>query len=279
MNPQNGPLNRKTSFYYPFLLLPTEQRRAMESLYRYCWAADDISDNNDPLPVKQRKLRAFKAELTRCFSGKPKEFLFQNLAETFRRFNLSRKPLLSILEGVARDLKPIRFQKFQELHRYCLQVAGGPGLASMEIFGYRDQPHRDYAKNLGVFLQIVNMTRDFREDMSLGRQYFPSEDFKKFSLIPAAIGEKNSNWTLFVEFQLNRAWSYLEKSRNSLSLRQRSRLATAEAIAAVYVKLFQRLRANPQKILEGKTSLSRSDKLLSVLGAAGRCFLWHWAVP
>ena len=188
-------------------------------------------------------------------------------------FQLSRKPLDLILQGVEQDLKPIRFNKFSQLHGYALKVAGGPGLSSMEIFGFRDRAHRDYAENLGVFLQIVNIVRDYKEDLGLGRQYLPGEDFKRFHLNPSHIGERDSLWKPFVEFQLDRAWSFLEKARSSLTLGQRSQLPTAEAIAAVYVKLFQKLKEHPYLILKGKAILSPSDKLISAVGAAGRCFI------
>ena len=69
-----------------------------------------------------------------------------------------------------------------------------------------------------------------------------------------------------MEFQLNRSWTFLEKARKSLTRRQRGELATAEAIAAVYVKLYQKLKSNPYQILEGRTSLSKFDKILSVVG-------------
>jgi phytoene synthase len=156
-------------------------------------------------------------------------------------------------------------------------VAGGPGLASMEIFGFKDKAHRIYAENLGVFLQLVNITRDYKEDMTLGRRYFPDEDFKRFHLNPLQIDEKSSLWKSFVHFQLDRAWSYLQKARKSLTRREQSRLHTAEAIASVYIKLHQKLKAHPHQILEGRISLSRFDKLLSVAGASARCFLWKWA--
>ena len=52
-------------------------------------------------------------------------------------FKLTPNPLWRTIRGVERDLKPVRFLKFSELHQYALLVAGGPGLASMEIFGLR----------------------------------------------------------------------------------------------------------------------------------------------
>jgi phytoene synthase len=143
----------------------------------------------------------------------------------------------------------------------------------MEIFGFRDEAHRVYAENLGVFLQLVNVTRDFKEDLGLRRLYFPLEDFRKFHLVPEHVEGGNSHWPSFVRFQLDRAWGFLAKSRSALSSRQRAELATAEAIAAVYVKLYQRLYEYPYTILEGKRSLSRADKLLSVAGSLGRSLL------
>ena len=208
-----------------------------------------------------------------CFSRKSQEPFFKRIEFVVNEFQLSRKPLDLILKGVEQDLKPIRFNKFSQLHGYALKVAGGPGLSSMEIFGFRDKSHRDYAENLGVFLQIVNIVRDYKEDLGLGRQYLPGEDFKRFHLNPSHIGERDSLWKPFVEFQLDRAWSFLEKARSSLTLGQRSKLPTAEAIAAVYVKLFQKLKEHPTLILKGKVTLSPSDKLISAVGAAGRCFI------
>jgi 15-cis-phytoene synthase len=249
----------------------------MESLYRFCWAADDIADNSEPLKLKRKKLVLFKRNLTLALAGKSRDPLFQAFQKTIRQFKLSDKPLWRIVEGVERDLKPIRFKKFSELRRYTLQVAGGPGLASMEIFGFKDKAHQNYAENLGIFLQLVNIIRDYREDIALGRQYFPEEDFKRFHLNPRQIDEKSSHWKSFVHFQLDRAWSYLQKARKSLTRQEQSRLSTAEAIASVYIKLHQKLKAYPHQILECRTSLSRFDKLLSVTGASARCFLWKWA--
>lgn len=249
----------------------------MEYLYRFCWLADDIADNIDPLPVKKKKLAAFKKNLFLALQEKAKDPFFASFQTIIDRFRLSPEPLLRIVAGVERDLKPVRFKRFEELKRYALQVAGGPGLASMEIFGYRDEAHRKYAENLGIFLQIVNMVRDHQEDLSLGRRYFPQEDYERFHLNPHALDERSSHWRAFVVFQLDRAWTFLERSWSSLSKKQRSELCTAEAIGAIYVRLFEKLRSQPDQILLGKLILSKTDKLLSALGALARCSAWRWS--
>jgi phytoene/squalene synthetase len=273
LNPQKGSLENKTSFYYPLLLLDKEKRRAMELLYRFCWMADEISDGPGSPLQKKRKLGLFKKNLRDSFQGKPEDSFFLQFQPVISRFHLSREPLERIVKGVEQDLHPIHFKKFSELHQYALRVAGGPGLASMEIFGFKDKSHRDYAENLGVFLQIVNMVRDYREDKDLNRLYFPTEDFKRFHLNPRHISERDSQWRPFVEFQLDRAWGFLEKARQALTGSQKAQLMTAEAIAAVYLKLYRKLRAHPYQILKGRTRLSKWDKAFSVLEAAGRCWM------
>jgi phytoene synthase len=274
LNPRIGPLENKTSFYYPLLLLDKEKRRGMELLYRFCWMADEISDGPGSLVEKKRKLARFRKNLRDAFHGRPKDSFFLEFQPVISRFRLSREPLERIVKGMEQDLHPIHFKQWNDLHQYALRVAGGPGLASMEIFGFKDKTHRLYAENLGVFLQIVNMVRDYREDKGLNRFYLPQEDFKRFHLNPRQVDEKDSRWKPFVEFQLDRAWGFLEKARRALNRSQRAELVTAEAIAAVYVKLYRKLRAHPYQILKGRTTLSRWDKRLSAMGAAARCWIW-----
>ncbi|HVZ80003.1 MAG TPA: phytoene/squalene synthase family protein [bacterium] len=277
MDPRKGSLEKKTSFYYPLLLLPPARRRALESLYRFCWAADEISDGPGTPVQKRRKLALFKRELTLAFQQRARDPLFRDFQGVVKDFHLSPEPLRRILAGVERDLKPLRFKRFQELKDYALQVAGGPGLAIMEVFGLRDAAHRAYAENLGIFLQLTNITRDFLEDRDLGRFYLPAEDFKRFHLDPSNIEEGNSHWKPFVEFQLDRAWTFLERSRKALTLRQRGDRAFSEAIASVYIRLYQKLRNDPDRILRGRTRLSKREKASSVLGAVLRCAWWKVA--
>jgi phytoene synthase len=274
LKPHEGSLKKKTSFYYPLLLLPEEKRAAMETLYRFCWAADEIADGPGSNAKKKRDLAAFRKDLKSCLKGKADNSLFRHLREIIKQFKLSPEPLERMLQGVDRDLKPLRFKTFSELHRYALQVAGGPGISSMEIFGFKDLPHRQYAENLGLFLQIINMVRDFREDAQMGRQYLPQEDFQRFKLDPNALSPNDLSWRHFVDFQLTRAETFLGKSRKSLTRLERSQLPTAEAIAGVYGRLKEKLRATPERILQGKLSLSPLEKISAAALALARCAMW-----
>ena len=60
-----------SSFYYSFLFLPPERRRAITALYAYCREVDDAVDECDaPGAMPAAEGVAFwRAELARCFDG------------------------------------------------------------------------------------------------------------------------------------------------------------------------------------------------------------------
>ncbi len=269
-----GSLERKTSFFLPLLLLDSPRRKGLELLYRFCWAADDLADGPGSPAEKRSRLKAFQRDFESCLRGRPSGGFWRDFGAAVGSFRLSPGPLRAILVGVTRDLKPIHFKRFSELHSYALQVAGGPGLAAMEIFGGRTPAHRRYAENLGVYLQITNITRDFLEDRSLGRQYLPLEDFKSHGIDPHH-PVPGTAWDFFVRFQLDRARSHWDAACAALPKRERGRLATAEGIAAVYGVLHRKLWWHPGRVLEGKVSLSRREKAFATLGAAARCAVWR----
>ena len=62
---------RKTSFYYSFLVLPADQRRAIIAVWDFCRAVDDAVDEADEagaMPPREA-VQYWRAELARCFSG------------------------------------------------------------------------------------------------------------------------------------------------------------------------------------------------------------------
>ncbi len=278
MDIPQGSLRRKTSFFLPLLLLDRPRRVGLERLYRFCWAADDISDGPGTPSAKRLHLARFKRDLADGLNGRPRDAFWEGFLETFRQFHMTVEPLEAILQGVERDLRGSRFHRFDELHEYAKQVAGGPGLAAMEIFGGRTPGHRRYAENLGVFLQITNITRDFLEDRAMGRRYFPLEDFKRFG-VSEIHPVPGFAWSAFTRFQLNRALGFWIEACRSLSRHERSRLPAAEAIASVYMGLFRKLREHPERVLQGRVALGTPTKILSTLSAAARCAFWRMNPP
>src|SRR5438093_7203570 len=102
---------RKTSFYYSFLVLPTDQRRAIITVWDFCRAVDDAVDENQ-VPsaaggaVSGREAVAFwRSELARCYDGVPPATpQGQRLQPHITRFDLPRAAFDYVIDGVAMDL-------------------------------------------------------------------------------------------------------------------------------------------------------------------------------
>src|SRR5262245_62962928 len=86
------------------------------------------------------------------------------------------------------DTRPRAYVTFADLEAYCHRVASAVGLMCIEVFGYRDPAVRDYARDLGVALQLTNILRDIAPDFRRGRLYLPREDLARLGCTADDIG-------------------------------------------------------------------------------------------
>ena len=171
----------RSSFYYAFILLPPERRRALHAVYAFCRFIDDIADD-ESIREPALLLKRWREELDRVYAGTPTRALSRALADSAQRFNIPRELFEEIIAGVEMDLSRKRYQSWQELEPYCYRVASALGLICIEIFGYRNPSAKSYAENLGLALQLTNILRDVREDAERGRIYIPLEDLERFKV-------------------------------------------------------------------------------------------------
>src|SRR4051794_39305493 len=174
---------RKTSFYYSFLVLPAEQRRAIIAVWDFCRAVDDAVDEEPTvasgLPTGSAAVPFWREELARMFSGAPPGTDQGRRLQPFvRQFDLPRQAFEDVIDGVAMDLDTPRYQTFDDLFEYCRRVASAVGMICIRIWGCRSEQSRDYALNLGVALQLTNILRDVKGDFERGRVYLPLADLQ-----------------------------------------------------------------------------------------------------
>ena len=185
-----------SSFYYSFLFLPTEQRRAITALYAFCREVDDVVDECSDTDVARRKLDWWREELECCFSGQARHPITQALEQSLQNFNLPLEYFQEIIDGMSMDLEQTRYDSFSDLALYCHRVAGVVGLLSAEIFGYQHRDTLKYAQELGMALQLTNIIRDVREDSERGRIYLPLDELLEHILhlrVPAfALADRKS---------------------------------------------------------------------------------------
>jgi len=171
-----------SSFFYAFLFLPEEKRRAMMALYAFCREVDDIADEVHDTDVAMRKLRFWREEIARAFDGNPTHPIGCELGELSRQHRLSSQLFSDIMDGMCMDIAHSPIATDADLGRYCYRVAGAVGLLSAEIFGCSDAGARAFACTLGEALQRTNILRDLQEDAARGRIYIPREARIRFGV-------------------------------------------------------------------------------------------------
>ena len=219
-------MSRDTSFSYSFLVLPADQRRAVGVVWDFCRAVDDAVDEEPVVTKAAAQVVAWRDEVSRVFgSGPPATEEGRHLQPVVQRFRLSREPFEALVDGVEMDLHRQRYETFEELVEYCKRVASAVGLMCVEIFGCRGVEGRDYAFNLGLALQITNIIRDVKDDLSRDRIYLPMEDLRRFGCSEAdlAVSVPSQAVRRLLRFECLRAREYYAPRRRGASGRLRPR--------------------------------------------------------
>jgi phytoene synthase len=255
----------RSSFYYAFILLPPERRRALHAVYAFCRFIDDIADD-EAIREPALLLKRWREELDRVYSGAPTRALSRALADSARRFKIPRELFEEIINGVEMDLSRKRYQSWEELRPYCYRVASALGLICIEIFGYSNPSAKLYAENLGLALQLTNIMRDVREDAERGRIYLPLEDLARFNVRENEIlgGVYSPNFVRLMDFEARRARELYALAQSELAQEDRATLLTAEAMRLIYAALLERIINSNYRVLDRRHRLSAPHKLYLV---------------
>lgn len=272
---------RDTNFYYSFLVLPAEKRRAIIAVWDFCRAVDDAIDEapasvgTGEAPARER-LAWWRRELASCFEGgAPESAQGQRLVPFIARFDLPREPFEALIEGVEMDLWTRRYETFADLYEYCIRVASAVGLICLSIFGARDPLARQYAIDLGVALQLTNILRDIPGDMAQGRLYVPLEDLRKFGCTEADLlaetaaggqGVRSAAVQALLRHQAERARDYYRRAARALPPGDRRHLVAAEIMGAIYRALLGRIERSGYDVFSRVVRIPRPRR--AVIAAA-----------
>jgi phytoene synthase len=269
-------MSRDTSFYYSFLVLPAEQRRAIVAVWDFCRAVDDTVDQPSrraALPSSMREapvadlLRMWRHEVACCFGeGTPQTAHGRHLLPFVSPFHLPRQAFEDLIDGVEMDLVPRRYATFDELREYCLRVASAVGLVCVEIFGYRNPIARDYAIDLGIALQLTNIIRDLRGDLAEGRLYLPMEDLDRFGCTEDDLrrGALTDPVRSLLRFQCTRARQFYQRAADLLPREDARRLVAAEIMGGIYFGILQRIERAGYDVFSSVIRVSRPARALIV---------------
>ena len=252
-----------SSFYYSFLFLPEERRRAITALYAFCREVDDVVDDCSDTATARATLGWWRQELAAAFHGTPQHPVARALAEIAPRFNLAETRLTEIIDGMQMDLDFNRYPSFEALRQYCHRVAGVVGLLSAEIFGYQDRRTLEYAADLGLAFQLTNIIRDVGEDARRDRIYLPLDEIERHGVSMADVlgSRETDNFRRLIEFQIERALGYYREAYAKLPAVDRRAQRTGIIMAAIYRALLEEIRRDGCRVLTRRVSLTPIRKL------------------
>ena len=252
-----------SSFYYSFMFLPANRRRAITALYAYCREVDDVVDECQDPQIAATKLAWWRTELDRLYAGRPEHPVTQALLPVLAEFNLPQEQLLEIIDGMEMDLQQSRYLDFTALSLYCYRVASVVGLLAAEIFGFKERGTQKYAHDLGMAFQLTNIIRDVGEDARRGRVYLPLDELKRFNVPLADIlnSTYSDNFRKLMEFQIERAEQYYAQAMSQLPAADRKTQRPGLVMAAIYRAVLDEIKRDGCQVLSQRTSLTPIRKL------------------
>ena len=259
----------KSSFYYAFNLLPEEKRDAMNTVYAFCRKTDDIVDeNSDSTDLKYEKLRKWRTEFEKSFSGHSEFALLNKLGTTISNFNIPLDPFFELIKGMEMDLQKDRYKSFEDLQLYCYRVASTVGLMCIEIFGYKHPSTKKFAVDLGIALQMTNILRDIGKDAKNGRIYLPQEDLKRFNYSEQEIMSLiyNNNFKDLMVYETARAKNYFNSATANLDLDDKKTMFAARAMQHIYYKMLEKIIAVDYDVFSNDIKVSKIEKVGIALG-------------
>lgn len=230
-----------SSFFYAFLFLSPEKRRAMMALYAFCREVDDIADEIKEKEVAIRKLVFWQEEVERVFSGVARHPVGIELMWTIEHYPIEKTMLTEMIEGMLMDVSGKPMVTDEDLDLYCYRVAGVVGLMSIAVFGFTQEASKDFALKMGNALQLTNILRDVYEDTKIERIYLPQQTRAKFKVTDQDIrqgfgdnAQANANLKDLLQHYFGKAEQCYADALAALPAEDRKSLTPSLMMGAIY---------------------------------------------
>ena len=166
------------SFSWAGYFLPKETFKKCSSLYDFCRVADNIADDEDKTENKEKKFIRFENDFNQKNFGNP---IIKNMWDLIDEFNISSKIVQDLLNGIKSDIKDkVKLNTKKDLLIYSYRVAGTVGLMMAKILKVNKKNSLKSAIDLGIAMQLTNISRDVIED-SKNNRFYINENFEEIS--------------------------------------------------------------------------------------------------
>ena len=163
------------SFNWAGFFLPKKTYEKCSALYDFCREADNIADDENNIEIKKDNFIKFRNNFVNKNYDDP---VIKNMWGLINEFSISTKIVDDLFEGINSDIKEnIKLNSKKELLIYSYRVAGTVGLMMAKILNVHKEQSLKSAIDLGIAMQLTNISRDVMEDKKNNRSYI-NESFE-----------------------------------------------------------------------------------------------------
>ena len=160
------------SFSWAGFFLPKKIYLKCSILYDFCRTVDNIADEDGNLDIKKNNLLNFKNNFNNKNFNNP---IIKNMWNLINDFGISIKIIDDLFNGIESDLKErVQLNSKKDLLIYSYGVAGTVGLMMAKILNVKNKIALKSAIDLGIAMQLTNISRDVVEDTKNNRLYISS---------------------------------------------------------------------------------------------------------
>lgn len=164
------------SFNWAGFFLPKKTYQKCSALYDFCRVIDNIADDKGSVELKENNFKNFEKNFNNKNFDDP---IIKNMWDLINEFNISLKIIHDLFEGIKSDIKEkVKLNSKKELLVYSYKVAGTVGLLMAKILNVSKKSSLKSAIDLGIAMQLTNISRDVIEDLNNNRSYI-NENFEE----------------------------------------------------------------------------------------------------
>ena len=183
------------SFNWAGFFLPKQTYQKCSFLYDFCRVADNIADDENTIETKEKKFKEFENNFNQKNLDDP---IIKNMWKLIEEFNISIKIIHDLFDGIRSDInEKVKLNSQKDLLVYSYRVAGTVGLMMAKILKVNKKNSLKSAIDLGIAMQLTNISRDVIEDLKNERFYI-NENFEdiKSTIILAEKFYENSFYSI-----------------------------------------------------------------------------------
>lgn len=256
------------SFSLASRLFGSTSKKAAFFLYGWCRFCDDQIDDAKTREQAEVQLTNLRDRTNSALRGElqdhPVFVAFQYVAQNYK---IPKEYPLDLLEGMAADVRNQKYETLDDLKVYCYQVAGTVGLMMVHIMGISDEVALQNACDLGIAMQMTNISRDILTDYKMGRIYLPLQWLREEGIEQNELIELKNRAKLvkLVRRLVEEAQLHYQSGRKGLRyLPFRAALAVSAA-CSIYSQIGHHVLLREGKAWDSRTIVPKWRKVMALL--------------